>query len=73
MKLSFVSRLMAFNPTELLSQTLRFRKLLKNEDVVDMLRVAHLYGELRKESEFIDPGHAPDYTFEKLLEELQNS
>jgi hypothetical protein len=72
MKLSFLTKLLSFNPSDLFNESLRFRKLLKNADVIRMLKVAHLYGELHKSAEMVDPPQVKNYTFDKLLDELQN-
>lgn len=71
MKLSFVTKILSFNPTLMMNQTLRTRKLLKNQDVLRMLRVAHLYGELKQASSFTDPAESGKYTFEKVIQELE--
>jgi hypothetical protein len=71
MKLSFVTKILSFNPSELMSQSLRNRKLLKNKDVLRMLPVAHLYGELKQASSFTDPAQSGNYTFEKVIQELE--
>ncbi|TSA33880.1 MAG: hypothetical protein D4R64_13220 [Porphyromonadaceae bacterium] len=71
MKLSFVTKILSFNPTLLMNQSLRTRKLLKNKDVLRMLRVAHLYGELKQTSSFTDPVQSGNYTFEKVIQELE--
>ena len=70
MKLSFVTRLLRFNPSELMSRSLRRRRLLKNPDVLEMLRVAHSFGESSERDKVIRPGK-DDYSFQKLVEFLQ--
>ncbi len=71
MKLSFVTKILNFNPADLFSRQLRTRKLLKNADVLHLVRYAYLFGELHKQSEFIDPTGASQFTFEALLHELE--
>lgn len=70
MKLSLVTRLISFRPSELFSRSLRTRKLLKNVDVIRMLRLAYLYGELHQSAEFLNPPEAGEFTFDKTLDEL---
>ncbi|MFA6128211.1 MAG: hypothetical protein WC699_12990 [Bacteroidales bacterium] len=71
MKLSFLTKLLSFNPTDLFNQKLRVRKLLKNTDVIRMLRLAYNYGELKQGCTHIDPGREKEFTFEKMLSELE--
>jgi hypothetical protein len=68
--ISFVTRLLRFNPTDLMSRTLRRRRLLKNPDVVEMLRVAHSFGESSEKDEIFG-GDKGEYTFQKLVEFLK--
>ena len=70
MKLSFISKLFSFNPAEMFDEKLRVRKLLKNTDVIRMLRLAYLYGELKQGCTHIDPGRQKEFTFEKVIDEL---
>ena len=67
--ISFVTRLLRFNPTDLMSRTLRRRRLLKNPDVMEMLRVAHSFGE-SSERDKVFGGDNREYTFQKLVEYL---
>ena len=71
MKLSFITKILSFNPSELFSEKLRVRKLLKNTDVIRMLRLAYLYGELKQGCTHIDPGREKEFTFEKVIDELE--
>ena len=71
MKLSFITKILSFNPSELFSEKLRVRKLLKNTDVIRMLRLAYLYGELKQGCTQIDPGREKEFTFEKVIDELE--
>ena len=57
-------------PSDLFSHKLRVRKLLKNEDVLNMLKTAHLYGELKQSYKNIGQTDSEDYTYKALLEEL---
>ncbi|MFA5816651.1 MAG: hypothetical protein WC865_13635 [Bacteroidales bacterium] len=72
MKLSFVTKILNFNPTLLMDESQRIRKLLKNKDVIRMLKLAHLYGELKQGSANIGGIlYEKDYTFEKVIQELE--
>ena len=71
MKLSFITKILSFNPTELFSEKLRVRKLLKNTDVIRMLRLAYLYGELKQGCTHVDPGREQEFTFDKVIDELE--
>ncbi|MCX6225214.1 MAG: hypothetical protein NTV01_10795 [Bacteroidia bacterium] len=71
MKLSFVTKLFSFNPTALFDEKLRVRKLLQNTDVIRMLRVAYLYGELKQGCTHVDPGREKEFTFDKALDEIE--
>jgi hypothetical protein len=71
MKLSFITKLLSLNPAELFDEKLRVRKLLKNSDVIRMLRHAYLFGELKQGCTHVDPGREKEFTFEKMLSELE--
>jgi hypothetical protein len=67
--ISFVTRLLRFNPSDLMSLTLRRRRLLKNPDVMEMLRVAHSFSESSEQDKVFGGDHG-EYTFQKLVEFL---
>ena len=60
-----------FNPTDLFNQKLRIRKLLKNKDVIEMLRHAHVFGELSKSYDNLGQVQGEDNTFQKLIQDLE--
>ena len=63
--------LLKFNPTDLFNEKLRIRKLLKNNDVIQILKTAHLYGELKQSYTYIGQPQVQDYSFQALLAELE--
>ncbi|MFA6126137.1 MAG: hypothetical protein WC699_02435 [Bacteroidales bacterium] len=67
--ISFVTRLLRFNPSDLMSRSLRRRRLLKNPDVMEMLRVSHSFGE-SSERDKVNGSDKGEYTFQKLVEFL---
>ena len=71
MKLSFITKILNFNPAVLFDEKLRVRKLLKNTDVIRILRTAYLFGELKQACTHIDPGREKEFTFDKMLSELE--
>ncbi|TSA34954.1 MAG: hypothetical protein D4R64_10560 [Porphyromonadaceae bacterium] len=71
MKLNFVTRILKFNPSELMSRSLRRRRLLRNVDEQEMLRVAHSFGESSERERLIGGGKEED-SYMKLVEFLEN-
>ena len=71
MNLSFVTRILSFNPTSLLNQTFRTRWLLKNPEVIRMLRLAYNFGEQHQICENLDPVRKEDFSFDQMLLELE--
>ena len=71
-KISIVTKLVSFNPTNLLSRTLRHRKLLKNPDVLSMIHTAYTWGKNSEANKLYGNPPGPDpFTLENLLEELK--
>ena len=63
--------LLKFNPTNLFNEKLRIRKLLKNKDVIQMLKTAHLFGELKQSYDNLDQPQKENYTFPMLIQTLE--
>ena len=72
MKINFVTKILSFNPTNLVNPPLRRRALLRNPDVVSMIRTAYSWGKQSEVNKLYGkaPGSDP-FTLENLLEELK--
>jgi hypothetical protein len=72
MKLNLVTKILSFNPTNLMNEALRRRLLLRNPDVIDIIRRAYTWGQNSEVNRLYDnaPGADP-FTLENLLEELK--
>lgn len=71
MNLNFVTRILTFNPTELLSQSLKRRKLLQNKEVQSMIRTAYTWGKNSEVCKLYGQDHSDRYSLSSLLEELR--
>jgi len=68
-----ITKLMSFNLTNLFNPSFRRRSLLRNPDVVSMIRTAYTWGTNSEINRLY--GNAPEsdpFTLENLLEELKN-
>lgn len=72
MKLNLVTKILSFNPTNLVNAALRRRLLLRNPNVVEMIRRAYSWGQNSEVNRLYGntPGADP-FTLENLLEELR--
>lgn len=71
MKLTFSTKLHSFNPTAWFDPKLRVRKLLKNTDVIRMLRLAYNFGEQHQICDNLAPSRKEDFSFDQMLLELE--
>ncbi len=72
MKMNLVTKILSFNPTNLVNPALRRRSLLKNPDVVSILRTAYTWGKNSEVNKLYgNPTESDPFTLENLLEELK--
>jgi len=70
MDLKFVTKILSFNPTELLNPRLKRRKLLRDKEVQSMIRTAYTWGKNSEVLKIYGHMQAGQFSLPNLMEEL---
>ena len=71
MDFKFVTKILSFNPTELLNPRLKRQKLLQNKEVQSMIRTAYTWGKNSEVCKLYGEDPSDRYSLSSLLEELR--